>query len=484
MAYQIQQAISKGKIVEEFKSKWFSDKDELDKLLPNINNVLLILQKQIPESIRKLTISVLKSKKNYGTFVSYMHHMANYLQQKEVASFTPLPNPKLQRRHFLFDKKFLCSVYNKWVDDEVSMAYFEKHYEYYYKKMFKTHIIYKKLCEKMSFPKSYVTDGYAVSIIFSPKEPPKKKKKARVNNRIIFTHPENRCLKPRLYEADDTRMTQEQIEKYHITSIDPGNRKMFNCITYDYGKGGYGESYIVNKGYYNEISHINRNHKKVNKLIRENLPVTECYKKLSDTCIRGGSSESYLAYMEIIADNWDLLWEHELEEDFAKIKYDKYIHAKMAVGRICREMLAHNKTKGPRKPSLFIIGKGNGNMTISNTKNSSSHGPIKRIVYALSLLVPVILTDENMTSQLCNRCLEKVTYPKMHFRKKASNTSSSPAITTRTVYGLCYCSHAKHENKENVKRQIIWKRDDNSARCILRSAIGKLKGHLNSAFAR
>ena len=62
------------------------------------------------------------------------------------------------------------------------------------------------------------------------------------------------------------------------------------------------------------------------------------------------------------------------------------------------------------KPIMIAFGKGNGDITISNTKNSSSHGPIKRILYELSKFSLIILTDENNTSKLCNSCHKELNH--------------------------------------------------------------------------
>jgi hypothetical protein len=517
LAYEVQKVLNKDQqTLAEFTSTHFPDSEVIEELLPHLNKLIKVVRNEIPKSIRKINVTTLKCKANYGTFVIYMHQMAQYLQKHKQPSFSPLPNLKLKRRHFLFSKIFLCSVYNQWKNSKIGIKDFEANYERYYRQMFKTHDIYRNLCERYEFPKSYVTNGYTVSIIFSPK--PKAivtSKKGRVKSSrsskskgkkepsIPIDHPEDGRLEPGLYDADNLNCSKKQLEQYHFTAIDPGNSKMFNCITYDTKKKDYGESFVINKGYYNEISHITRNTRKRAKITDANKVVSKCYSYLSLGRLKGGRVEDYLTYMKTIVNNWDALWKNAMDERLPALSYDTYLHSKMAVAKICRQIREHNPTS---KPAMYIIGKGNGRMTINNTKNSSSHGPIKRIVHALSLLAPVVLTDENKTSKLCNDCTSPLVFPKMHFRKKLrklikerfglSNLTKkeydkyAPRVVKYQIatkyegYKACYCSEYEHTNKSGKLRNIIWQRDTNSGRCIFRVAIGKMTGEPLEAFSR
>ena len=169
----------------------------------------------------------------------------------------------------MFGKRYLGTIYNEWKGTSISPELtFEPNYEKYFKEMFKTHELFKKRYEK-GHPISYHTDGYAISILFrgsnndenNKSKPGSKKKKPRKNAKPpLFTHPTTGRLKPGLYEADSLSASKIQLAQYHITSIDPGNYKMLNCVTYD---SKYLEEYVITKGYYNEQAHINRNTKGV-----------------------------------------------------------------------------------------------------------------------------------------------------------------------------------------------------------------------------
>jgi hypothetical protein len=616
------------------------------------------IHQEIPTDLRFLIEEKLKWVQLLPALVKSLHQMAWYLSSRGVPSFSPLPNVALRRRNMLLDRRFFSVIYNEWKKKKIPVKTFERDYEPYYEEMFSTHKIFRQKYRKNAVPKSYSTNGYAVSIIFSPKrkglptalkskttarkskianiskrkasigsnkgkkirpskqtereelpmatkkqkhpkissESNKGKRKsklsketeeddisnaqtkcAEVKSSIKNSH-EDEFLSPGLYDADILRRTPQHMSKYHITAMDPGNKKMLNCVTW---QKKYGKEYCISKGYYNEISHITRNTKKINQWLQDNETVSTCYKNLSETCLRGGLLEPYLAYVSEQANSWDALWDFEFQERIAALKYDTFLHKKMAIARICREIISKNgvkndtkdKTKAkpknkskdkprynpqnkprdksknnpknksmdnpknkskdnpknkskynpkakskdkpkdtPKKPTLIVFGKGNGKMTISNTRNSSSHGPIKQIALALSLLVPVILVDENNTSKKCNRCTSPLVFPKMDRREKFKkilrrdlniqfNTHAAylmeikkPGVRkkveklqkkfTRKVkaYGVCYCSKHSHTNLQGIRKRILWKRDMNSGRCLLKVAKGKITGKPYLAF--
>ena len=96
-----------------------------------------------------------------------------------------------------------------------------------------------------------------------------------------------------------------------------------------------------------------------------------------------------------------------------------------------KEKYKENKNK----PKLIAFGKGNGRLTISNTKNSGPKGPIKRIIHELSKICLVILTDEFRTSQICNLCnTDKVEYIKVVEKPKQRDLINEQKIKE---LGLC-----------------------------------------------
>jgi hypothetical protein len=618
LAHRVRLAVNWDGILVKFSDKHLTE-TAINSLMAPLQVLCTIIHQEIPTDLRFLQEEQLKWAKHLPALVKSLHQMAGYLSSRGVPSFSPLPNVALRRRNMLLDRRFFSVIYNEWKKEKIPYRTFEREYEPYYEEMFSTHNIFRQKYRKNVVPKSYSTNGYAVSIIFSPKqkfsstalkskttapkskianiskrrrasigsnkgkkmrpskqtekeeilvaafkkhkkpkissESNKGKRKSKLSKETdeddisnapsdIENAHEDGVLLPGLYDADILRRTPQHMSKYHFTAIDPGNKKMLNCVTW---QKKYGEEYCISKGYYNEISHINRNTKKINQWIQDNETVSTCYENLSKTCRRGGLLEPYLAYVSEQANTWDALWDFEFQERIAALKYDTFLHKKMAISRICREIIAKNgvksdtkdKTKAksknnprynpknklkdklkakpknkskdklndiPKKPTLIVFGKGNGNMTISNTRNSSSHGPIKQIALALSLLVPVILVDENNTSKKCNRCTSPLVFPKMDRREKFKkilrrdlkiqfNTHAAylmeinkPGVRkkvkklqkkfTRTVkaYGVCYCSKHRHTSLKGIRKRILWKRDMNSGRCLLKVAIGKVIG--------
>jgi hypothetical protein len=265
------------------------------------------------------------------------------------------------------------------------------------------------------------------------------------------------------------------------------------------------DSYRITKGYYNEISHITRNRKKKMKLINDNDALVIAHRALANGAKRTGLLAYYVQYIAQIAVSWNVLWSFALNMKVAAIKYDNYVHERIAISRICREII--NKNDGD-KPSLIIMGSGNGSMTINNTRNSSAHGPIKRIIYELARLVPVIMADEYRTSKACNRCTSNLTYPKMHHRRKFRRIIredlqvvlqnkqhyehlkrhhdlrkiQNSTLVNRKVHGLCCCQSKIHKDENGVNRSVVMNRDNNSSKCIFIAARGRITGKPLPAF--
>jgi hypothetical protein len=169
LAHQVQRAVNYDGILEEFSDKHLSKKN-ISKMMKPLQTLCTVLHREIPEELRYLSEAKRKQVKLLPIFVMYLHQMAQFLTQSNLPSFSPLPNPNLQRRNMLCDKRFLYVIYNEWMNEKIVMKDFEANYTKYYSKLFNTHNIFRQKYNKCEIPKSYSTNGYAVSVIFSPKK--------------------------------------------------------------------------------------------------------------------------------------------------------------------------------------------------------------------------------------------------------------------------------------------------------------------------
>jgi hypothetical protein len=381
------------------------------------------IKEDVPLELRGKIVDIVL-KKNLSAAISYMYRMAKYLDSKRVKSFSPLPNPSIARHHMMFDIEYLTTIYNKWKLKEnedaelVTFSEFRANFPKYRDEMFCIDKLYPEMKGKYNV-KSITTDGYAITLLFTgrdvktrytkgAKRPTAKTKKYEACKQFksskILTATK---LAPGLYDATKIRMKEEDLNKYQTVGTDPGNYKMLNFMKSD------GTMFTITKGFYNEISHITRNTHKKQKIIQTDEKLAAFNQTLSDTCIRSASLSNYVAYMRLIVGKWKPLWEYHQQKCFCALKYDTYINSKRAISRICREV-REEVSHGNKKPVIIAFGNGNGNMTINNTKNSSAHGPIKRIAKALSQTMIVVVTDEYNTSKLCSECDAKVHHPKTH----------------------------------------------------------------------
>ena len=191
-----------------------------------------------------------------------------------------------------------------------------------------------------------------------------------------------------------------------------------------YCKSESNKRYLIKKSEYNDLSHININYKKRMNLIEE-YGIDKINKELSEATTHTIVNDVYVKYISIIRKHWEKLWNFQKMEAVKKLPFDTYVNKKKAISILVRRLIPRKKkpsnnykkkigkTKNiydpyfdeklyetkKNKPVLMAIGKGNGNITINNTKGSSSKGPVKLLIAELSKCCLVILTDENNTSQ-------------------------------------------------------------------------------------
>ena len=413
----------------------------LEKLLPHIKTIIERLLKCFPQALcNKINHGNLK--KNLTSGIRYFDHMSKVLTKLGKKSFSPIPHIGLHRHHFLHDCKYVCRIYNDWrrsmEDPETKGQYkpigkvqFEKDYAEYRDLMFDFSKFYDS--KKKPPPITFSTDGVSVSIILPAvadigktraqkrKERAEKsyeKRSAKIKKKMAKPKPKKDSIvnfdkglpKNGLFEAANVRASDDTLKDTTIYGIDPNNVTMLACVK------DTGERVIVTKGEYNELSHITRNRKKKEKILEASPRISEINSELSEFSIKTASSKDYDGYINIIVRNWDTLWDYHLNSKLAHLDYDTYHHSKIAVAKLCRKIVDRKKNR--KKPLIIAFGKGAGNMSINNTKNSSAHGPIKKFVMALQLLVIVLLVDEYNTSKICSGCYEKVKQAYTHRRKK------------------------------------------------------------------
>src|SRR5207253_10872252 len=107
------------------------------------------------------------------------------------------------------------------------------------------------------------------------------------------------------------------------------------------------------------------------------------------------------------------------------------------------------------KPILFAAGKGNGSMTISNTKGSGPKGPIKSLIKELSKYAVVVLTPEDNTSRLCNICKEDVSHVEV-FKTK----SKKEICKMNEMEAKLYDQKIEIVNKDKVSLKNIEKEEE------------------------
>jgi hypothetical protein len=223
-----------------------------------------------------------------------------------------------------------------------------------------------------------------------------------------------------LYDAEYLKCTEELLSRYEIIGVDPGNSPMITMVSES------GICITIDKKYYYDLAHMTQITKKKEKMIAENVYIAEydvidinknkqhikeeitmqkIYDNLASTTYKTSSIEEYMKYVKIVRKFWNVIWEFYSQKSLLNMRFEVFTYKQKAITRICREIVKKFKNEEKiTKPILLSFGKGNGSITISNTKGSSPKGAIKKLIKELSKYVLVILVPETNTSKLCCIC--------------------------------------------------------------------------------
>jgi len=341
--------------------------------------------------------------------------MIKNLEDNDKKRFSLLPQLTLKMSYVKFDSRMISTIYDnfKLKKDKVGIKYFESNYKKFYKECFN---FSKFKYSRIGNPISFSTNGYSVCVnfelekelednneldinqendeIIEQKENTKKKKKDII---IDFNEiNKDKKFKRGLFDSDNCIASSETLDKYHKIGIDPGNKTLLYCVSET------GKKIEISKGYYNEISHITVNNLKNKNRIKEDN-MTEIYNKLADTGYKKTIKlETYNKYIKVIRNNWDQIYNFYGKNNFQKLELDTFINKKKALHKIVRKLVPKNNKKHNfkekdkiicsnadyndiiKKPVMLVFGKGNGNITISNLKNSGKLSYIIHIICSIN----------------------------------------------------------------------------------------------------
>jgi hypothetical protein len=264
-----------------------------------------------------------------------------------------------------------------------------------------------------------------------------------------------------LYNIHDIRCEPDYTKKFRVVSVDPGNNPM-GCFVCDNGI-----HVDIHKNEYRDLAHIPRNKEKQEAIWRKSK--MECINhKLSLTTRKTYSSEELMKYINVVRENWKDIWAYQSKIELLNLKFDSYNHGQKAIHEMAMRTIErlndtnniHRYYKGKdfdyttmTKKIIIFYGAGNGSMTISNTKGSSSKGPVKRLMEELSKHVVVIQTPEPNTSKLCNLChneLEPVKTYHFPSKKKMKKNMRNKLEKIRLDETIIKLKIEKKSNENNI----------------------------------
>lgn len=355
----------------------------------DIDDLITRFKNEIPESI-KYKIYKDNLKKNYIDVLKYYHKILTYLETNNKKRFSLLPQLSLNLSHVRFDSRFISTIYDNFQtkENKVGIKYFEANYKDYYKQCFN---LDKLKAYKSANPISFTTNGYSVCVNFEiPKlinnnDNIKNDSIAEITKINLNEEQKNKKFKRGLFEANNSYASEETLKKYHKIGLDPGSKTLAHCVSET------GKQIIIKKGYYNEISHITRNNKKMKNNIKKGN-IQQVYDELGKISYKKTIKlEEYNKFIIIIRENWNNIYNFYKKNSIQKLEFDSYRNKKKAINKLIRKIspkygkkFTFNKKSKPlcsqkefkkiiKKPVMVAFGKGNGKTTISNLRNS---GPL------------------------------------------------------------------------------------------------------------
>ena len=474
--------------------------DKRQKKLLEIFDKHEIIIKKIIKNERTNIKNILKTKKiteitvlskNIIRYIRYFSMMLNKIKKNTGQAFTLLPQFKPKIRFIRYDARALWSIYVKWKimtsKEIVGVIEFTTNFQKYFSEMFNVKNKFKKILKKYPDIRSINTNGYAISVTFeklkkityivknkegiidddldeenneleeeqievdADKKIIKEKYKPKEIIRKDLEEEYNNCIKnkkPIMFDAKEIHTTEEFLKKFSIVGCDIGNKDIMYLIT------EAGKNIVVNKNTYNDISHQTINKLRIEEH-RKEYQIEDVYNELTLASKKTSQIEEYMKYVKIVRNRWDEIWKYCTSEQIFRIDFNSYVYKDMAISRIAQEIIEEIKNKenihkkyekyfngtkyeeDKSKPILIAMGTGNGKMTITNTKNSSGKGPIKKLIKELSKYCVIILTPEKNTSQICSTCeeyLEDIETYKFPSEKKEKDVEKKAQIRTNKEY--------------------------------------------------
>jgi len=397
-------------------------------------------------------INILKS--NTENIIKYFYKISNILTSNKEKGFNIIPQYSLDVHHINYDYRSLCTFYNKTFNQNLTIGKFEHNFVDYFNELFDLGKVGIKMKKIDFYPKLISTNGYSVSIIFAKKctaikksinKPKKSKSNINTTKEDLETLGKGQPLISGLYDADNVFCTEKYLEQYNIIGYDINNKNMF------VGIDEANRIYKVTKAEYNDLSNITCTTKSINEFINES-GMNKIYEKLSTESKCASNIKDYQQYTNSVLDNIVPIYKFYGSPKVLKLKQNRYINKRKAISEAIRKMVPYKRKQGrakkrnkneikienkkmdwrgvmvrrrngrPRKkkkdpffdaeidaklkgkPVMIMMGKGNGNITISNVRGTTIKGPIKTIINELSKKYLVILVDEFNTSKLCWTC--------------------------------------------------------------------------------
>ena len=258
-------------------------------------------------------------------------------------------------------------------------------------------------------------------------------------------------FKKRIHNETDNTTTKKSktrdcdVSSRRVIAIDPGRNVLICGVEQIPGQEKPKQYRYTRRQYYHE-SHITRNNAKLEKWRQG---ITEESNDIARVSAKTSRLDHFERYIDTVVRLSEILFEHNCQNKFARLKMDNYIHKHKAIDTFFKKMKGNGTDQNP------IIAYGDASFGCTGRGEKSV--PVKWIKRRCQNFFEVTAVDEYRTTKCCNQCHQEL----YDLRRKQINKNGILADEVSVVRGLKWC------RSTNCVQNRIKSRDVNAAMNIL-----------------
>lgn len=341
--------------------------------------------------------------------VIYFHWISKYLESKEKKNISLGPLPSMKSSFLFIDKTVFEGILKKVFNGIVSSRNGTIDFDWYYKSFFNVtkNLTQNQIIKGFKFTGTLETDGVSVNLHYR---------------------------RPKLLETDKSEILYDP--KIRTIGVDPGRNTLFTGVE-ELDDGSFKKYTLSRKEFYSKSGMTKSN--KLNEVW--NKSIEEINQELSQTCKKSNTLEEFLDYVEILRDNYDVLWNELTKKKRARNRFRVYCGRKRVYDKFFTKILGSDEKK-----SVILA---YGDAGFASTAKNEIAAPTTRLERESRKLFKVAKVDEFRTS--------KIHYETLSILAQVKTKKDDKMVNIRGLHWL-----------ETPRNSKFIDRDLNAAKNILR----------------